>query len=94
MTEHSVRLDLSRPYSRIYGSGDDPDIPRDAWAQQDGATFRRDGSCVNDPPDPPKPVLAALPADNPDTPVLVDAEVWETYRKLIYGAPEGDGEVA
>ena len=98
MTEHSdllrVRLDRSKPFARIYGAGDDPDIPRGAWALQDGRYFRADGTDVDDPPDPPKPVLTALPADNPDTPVLVDAEIWEKYRKMIYGPPEGDGEVA
>ena len=81
------RLDFAAPYATVVG---EPSVR----FQQSGRYFRADGTDVDDPPDPPKPVLTALPADSPDTPVLVDAEIWEKYRKMIYGPPEGDGEVA
>jgi hypothetical protein len=81
------RLDFGAPYATVHG---EPGVRY----SQGGHYYRHDGTHVEDPPDAPKPVLAALPSDNPDTPVQVDAETWEKYRKLIYGPPEGDGEVA
>jgi hypothetical protein len=81
------RLDRNAPYGTVVG---EPGVR----FQQNGRYYRHDGTDAEDPPDPPKPVLAALPSGNPDTPVPVDAEIWEKYRKLVYGAPEGDGEVA
>jgi hypothetical protein len=84
----TARLDLTKPYSRIYGAGDDLDIPRDAWASQDGAMFRADGSCVDDPPDPPKPP----PIEQPGALIKVDDSIWKQLKAQLWGGYGGFDE--